>query len=757
MSAGSIVVMQDSIFYWGLDGIYSITRNEFGDFSSKNITDKTIKSFYMSIPNKSIQNAEGVYDSYDTAVKWVFNNYIGAPDDVIELNLDVVTGAYYKHRIKPLQDGFPLLIRGIQTDPYRIEVSDTDVVVGSDDVIVTNGSQVVTSSVSVTNGVKEMVYFILTRANEGFQYTFGTYSEPYHYDWKDVDGIGIDAPAYLLTGYLSGGDYQRNKQVVYMTAHFKRTETVPPLTLVGRDYLTGFVNLPYSDEAWSAQYGSAPYTWSFSEGLPPGINQDSSSSSKLVGTPTTAGTYTFNVTVRDAAGATATEQTHLVVSNPPPIAVMSCPNTPDDSGDGVITVVLGSLLAPRTSSETSYGAYQTLFKFSPVDPNGDVVKIQSSDDGKYILVGYHDQIQPAGWVDNGDFLRDLPLSMNLKLFVKEDGSDTWNPSLEITLPEDVVGQSLFQFGMVNPNLIYGLFADNTTGLLTSLVAWSRADDHEEWSSITSPADALGLDPTVGINGIRYTDKYWAAYSSLLPSVALPSGKKNLIVGASVDSRINDGVVGPGSKGLFVICPDLNTVVTIEPELATVDVKYTVIVDAKFHPINPYILAVVSFQDKYPAPSSVDPNNYRTVIDIYDLSSGSPVRIDRKVQSGGGPPQYGAFFTPDGQYLSAGTVQVMDPNPAFYTELFRVGVDYKLSSLGGNEDFSFITGLGTYYTVLLGTNKVFISRSNDFIVNGGNTIDGSTITRDPAPLVYFPNQSTQLGFPVYYAGYFPAHS
>lgn len=164
ISQGSIVAMQDSIFYWGLDGIYSINRNEYGDFRSSNITNKTIKRFYMSISDESIRNAEGIYDSYNNAVKWVYNNYIGASDDTIELNLDTVTGAYYKHRIKPISvnpAGFPLVVKGVQTDPFRVVYSDNDIVVGSDQVVVTNGSLVITSAPSKVSGIKEIVYLTL--------------------------------------------------------------------------------------------------------------------------------------------------------------------------------------------------------------------------------------------------------------------------------------------------------------------------------------------------------------------------------------------------------------------------------------------------------------------------------------------------------------------------------------------------------------------------------------------------------------------
>lgn len=47
-----------------------------------------------------------------------------------------------------------------------------------------------------------------------------SYSNQEFLDW----GV-VDAQAYMVTGYLSGGDFQRYKQVPYITVHSRRTET----------------------------------------------------------------------------------------------------------------------------------------------------------------------------------------------------------------------------------------------------------------------------------------------------------------------------------------------------------------------------------------------------------------------------------------------------------------------------------------------------------------------------------------------------
>jgi len=134
------------------------------------------------------------------------------------------------------------------------------------------------------------------------KYTFSGYNNTNHVDWKDVDNVGIDAPAFLLTGVLSGGDYQRDKQIVYMTAHFAATETVGlPLVLSGTDYIDGVLGGPYSDGPWFATGGTPPYTYLITGDIPPGLTQLNSTSSVLSGTPTEIGEFQpINVSVTDA-------------------------------------------------------------------------------------------------------------------------------------------------------------------------------------------------------------------------------------------------------------------------------------------------------------------------------------------------------------------------------------------------------------------------------------------------------------------------
>jgi len=72
-----------------------------------------------------------------------------------------------------------------------------------------------------------------------------------------------------------------------------------PLTITSTTLPAGTAGTPYS-ATLAASGGVPPYTWSLNAGsLPPGLNL--ASNGQISGTPTTAGTFTFNVRVTDSA------------------------------------------------------------------------------------------------------------------------------------------------------------------------------------------------------------------------------------------------------------------------------------------------------------------------------------------------------------------------------------------------------------------------------------------------------------------------
>lgn len=84
----------------------------------------------------------------------------------------------------------------------------------------------------------------------------------------------------------------------------------------GEQLENGTVGIAYS-ETLNAAGGTSPYSFSLASGsLPPGLSL--SSSGVISGTPTSAGTYTFSVTVTDSASpANSNTQTFQIIVSAP--------------------------------------------------------------------------------------------------------------------------------------------------------------------------------------------------------------------------------------------------------------------------------------------------------------------------------------------------------------------------------------------------------------------------------------------------------
>ena len=88
---------------------------------------------------------------------------------------------------------------------------------------------------------------------------------------------------------------------------------VNPLTITTISLPNGVVSVPYSQNL-AATGGTTPYTWTLATGsLPAGLTL--SSSGAIGGTPTTAGSPSFTVTVKDSGGLTAGPQSLTITIN----------------------------------------------------------------------------------------------------------------------------------------------------------------------------------------------------------------------------------------------------------------------------------------------------------------------------------------------------------------------------------------------------------------------------------------------------------
>lgn len=222
VAPGSVVLVDSTVMYWSDDAIYHITRDQFGKYVAKELS-VNIRDFYQSIGDGTKKGTQGIYDSYEKKVRWLYNN-TASTATTSELVFDVVLSAFVPQSIGSLAISQVPAIP-ITVSPYNFVSLDLELLSVEDEVLSDLDSVVVETSVTA-GGYREVIYLTLINSEnvDNTSITFSAYNNSNFKDWETVDSTGVDAAAYILTGYISTGDYHRFKQVPYVYFHLLRTE-----------------------------------------------------------------------------------------------------------------------------------------------------------------------------------------------------------------------------------------------------------------------------------------------------------------------------------------------------------------------------------------------------------------------------------------------------------------------------------------------------------------------------------------------------
>jgi hypothetical protein len=223
LSARAVVAIDTSVMYWTDAGIYLIAFTDAGTYEVSSLTEKTIQTLYDDIPYVDKRNTIGAYDEVSKEVLWT---YYATPDRVTNtkvLLLKTNTGAFTTYTIGDTTEVESTTLAGFAEVP-RFVSQPTIENVTSEGVQVTSEGVDVTAIKKVFDtrnfNVKGIVLEASDLPSSGLSHlTFGEFNNQDYEDWASVD-----AEAYIVTGYVSGGDLQRQKQIQYVTMHLTRTE-----------------------------------------------------------------------------------------------------------------------------------------------------------------------------------------------------------------------------------------------------------------------------------------------------------------------------------------------------------------------------------------------------------------------------------------------------------------------------------------------------------------------------------------------------
>jgi hypothetical protein len=199
------------------------------------------------------------------------------------------------------------------------------------------------STTSLSNGTVGSNYSATLEASGG--------NSPY--TWKLTDGSLPTGTTLNSTGVISGTPTTAATYnftvLVTDTNSLTASKTLsiitsnpPPLSITTSSLSNGTVNASYSSTL-AASGGNSPYTWALTDGsLPTGTTLGSTGA--ISGTPTTAATYSFTITVNDSNSHTAVKPYSVTIAPAPAPAPATAPAT---------TTPSPTSKTPSTSSNTT--------------------------------------------------------------------------------------------------------------------------------------------------------------------------------------------------------------------------------------------------------------------------------------------------------------------------------------------------------------------------------------------------------------------
>lgn len=220
ISPNSLIEREGKIFYWGEEGIFVVSQNQFGDWEVGDITVETIKTLYEDIAIGQKARSVGYFDMSSNSIRWVYGTGLNNPTDSYELILNLRFNSFTLNKIESND-----LVTGVisVSGGRKISASTDPVVVDSDgEVVTSDGEDVTSASYKVNRDPAENLYCVLIEIEPTLTYSFGGYKEGTLYDWEDLTATEIDA--YLISGPLTGGDGRIRKDIPYLTTYFKKQD-----------------------------------------------------------------------------------------------------------------------------------------------------------------------------------------------------------------------------------------------------------------------------------------------------------------------------------------------------------------------------------------------------------------------------------------------------------------------------------------------------------------------------------------------------
>jgi len=229
----SIVKLEDKVIYWSEEGIFAIQGDsQTGLLAGSNIVAKTIQTLYLGIDNIGKRFAQGIYDKVARKVRFMYSS--GGTNDGLnwrfrfdtELVFDLELKAWTVIKFGSLASDSPYPAGYVITPFEVISQTDVPITVGGVPVTVSGEEVVVKVNRVERREVTEVKYLTVVPSGTTADITFSIVQDRNYLDWFSADSVGVDAPAFLVTGHFHGGDLPKQKLTTFLYMFLQKTETV---------------------------------------------------------------------------------------------------------------------------------------------------------------------------------------------------------------------------------------------------------------------------------------------------------------------------------------------------------------------------------------------------------------------------------------------------------------------------------------------------------------------------------------------------
>lgn len=227
INSASLVTVEGTPFWWGIDGIYTLTPNTDLTIAARtqgtNLSLSTIQTFWEAIPGDQRSDAVGNYDEINNRVFWLYGN-----DSVTRykynkvLIMDIPLQAFVPWEFVDESVNTNYVVgmsyfSGLGSTTETLNVTSNN---GINNVVTNSGidNVVVTQPVFIATGTTDIKF--LVRDGDTGKLSFATITSSTFLDWTTEDFLSFAEAAYDFED-----DMTTYKHGVYITTYFNRTES----------------------------------------------------------------------------------------------------------------------------------------------------------------------------------------------------------------------------------------------------------------------------------------------------------------------------------------------------------------------------------------------------------------------------------------------------------------------------------------------------------------------------------------------------